>query len=82
MAASRRLTPDDREVVARSIKAGRFRDFDDFQARALKQAVARLLLVELRQLRDESGVKRLTPAEILREVRKVRHEVARSYGIA
>jgi hypothetical protein len=76
------LSPAVREVVGRSIKAGRFRDFDEFQDFAIRQAASLLLLEEIRKARARRGGKRMTQAEILREVKRVRREVARQYGVA
>jgi len=76
------LSPAVREVVGRSIKAGRFRDFDEFQDFAIRQAASLLRLEELQQARAKRGGKRMTKAQILREVKRVRHKVARQYGVA
>jgi hypothetical protein len=77
----RYLSPDERDLVERSIKSGRFRDLEEFEQFAARQAVALLLLDELRQLRQSRGGKRLTPARVQREIRAVRLRLAKEYGI-
>ena len=76
------LSRDEKELVERSIKSGRFRDLEEFEQFATRQAVALLLLDELRQLRRSRGGKRLTPARVQREIRAVRRRLAKAYGIA
>lgn len=80
--ASRHLSREDKELVERSIRAGRFEDLDDFEEFAVRQAISLLLLEELQELRAARGGKRLSAARIQREIRRVRRELAREYGIA
>lgn len=80
--AIRHLSREERELVERSIQSGRFRDLEEFEEFAVRQAVALLLLAELRQLREARGGKRVSPARIQREIRKTRRALAREYGVA
>lgn len=80
--ANRNLSPEGRELVRRSIRAGRFRDVEEFEDFAVRQAVALLLVEEMRRLRVARKGKRPTAARIEREIRRARRELAREYGIA
>ena len=80
--AIRQLSWEDRDRVERSIKSGRFRDLDEFEDFAVRQAVSLLVLEELRQLREARGGKKVSPARVQREIRRARRALAKEYGVA
>jgi hypothetical protein len=80
--ATRSLSREERDLLARSIQSGRFEDLEDFEDFAVRQAISLLLLEELQQMRAARGPKRLSAARIEREIRRVRRDLARKYGIA
>ena len=75
--AARNLSRDQRALIDAAIAGGTFRDLEEFEDFAVRQAVAHL---RLRKLQEGARKHPHTPAEILREARAVRRSVAKKYG--
>lgn len=76
-----RLRLDERALVARLISNGLFKDEKDFEEFAVRRAVAQFQLEELWDLQKVRPPLKLTMAEIVKEVRKVRRAVARKHSM-
>jgi hypothetical protein len=74
--ATGHLSREQRALIEEAISNGDFRNFEDFEDFALRQAVSQL---SLRKLQDESRRRRHSPQRILEEARAVRRAVAKKY---
>ena len=74
--ATRNLSREQREMIEEAISEGRFRNMEEFEERAVQQAVAAL---RLRKLQQAASRRPHSPSEILREARAVRRAVAKRY---